>query len=137
MNPFFQHIITEVVRQRLKNKKYRPTQFEKAVRNTKVEFVHVIKDSIFILLGVLSASFGLKGFLLPNLFIDGGVTGIALIITELTEAPLSILLVAINLPFILLAFSTISKQFAIRSIIAIILLAVVVHFVPLDRKSVV
>ena len=99
MNTIFQYIITEAIKRRLKKKKYQSTQLEKALKNVKVEFTHIIKDSFFIILGVMSAGFGLKGFLLPNLFIDGGVTGIALIITELTQIPLSILLVAINLPY--------------------------------------
>ena len=95
----------------------------------KIKLTHLIRDSFLILLGVLSASFGLKGFLLPNLFIDGGVTGISLIIAELTTIPLSALLVAINLPFIIMAITTVNKQFAIRSIIAIFLLAISVHYI--------
>lgn len=130
MKTFFQYIINEVVKRKLKRNNSPLTKFEKEVIHTKVEFRHLIRDSFFILLGIISATFGLKGFLLPNAFIDGGVTGISLIITELTEIPLSILLVVINLPFIIMAFSTISKQFAIRSILAIFLLAIFVHFIP-------
>ncbi|MBL7105795.1 MAG: YitT family protein [Bacteroidales bacterium] len=132
MKPIFQYIIVETLKRQLKNKKQKlpSKQFEKEIINAKVEFTHLIRDSFFILLGVLSASFGLNGFLLPNSFIDGGVMGISLISTELTGIPLSILIVAINLPFLILGFSTISRQFALRSIIAIILLAVSVHFIP-------
>ena len=113
-----------------KNKKIPSKQFEKEITDAKVEFTHLIHDSFLILLGILSACFGLIGFLLPNSFIDGGVTGISLILTELTGVPLSILLLAINIPFIILALSTISRQFALRSLIAIILLAISVHFIP-------
>lgn len=130
MNPIFQYIISETVKRRLKKKKYQSTQFEKAIKNTKIEFSHLIRDSFFILLGVLSAGFGLKGFLLPNMFIDGGVMGISLTIAELTEIPLSVLIVVINLPFLIMGFSTISRQFALKSIIAIVLLAISVHFIP-------
>ena len=132
MKPIFQYIIVDTLKRQLKNKKQKlpSKQFEKEIINAKVEFTHLIRDSFFILLGVLSASFGLNGFLLPNSFIDGGVMGISLISTELTGIPLSILIVAINLPFLILGFSTISRQFALRSIIAIILLAVSVHFIP-------
>ena len=130
MKAIFQYIISEIVKRRLKKKKYQSTQFEKAIKNTKVEFSHLIRDSFFILLGVLSAGFGLKGFLLPNMFIDGGVMGISLTIAELTEIPLSVLIVVINLPFLILGFSTISRQFAFKSIIAIVLLAISVHFIP-------
>lgn len=91
---------------------------------------HIAKDTIFILIGIASAGFGLKGFLLPNLFIDGGAMGISLLIAETTGASLSILIVAINLPFLLLGYSQIGKQFALKSIIAIIGLAIVVHLIP-------
>ncbi len=89
-----------------------------------------IKDAIFIIIGVISAGFGLKGFLLPNEFIDGGAMGISLLISETTKFSLSILIVAVNLPFLVLGYSQISKEFVIKSILAIILLAIVVHFVP-------
>jgi len=97
---------------------------------TSKEFWKLVRELSFIGLGIISASFGLKGFLLPNSFIDGGVTGISLIISELTNIPLSYLLVALNIPFIILALSTINRQFALRSLIAIVLLALTVHFVP-------
>jgi uncharacterized membrane-anchored protein YitT (DUF2179 family) len=126
----FQYIISETVKRKLKKKKHPSTHFDKAIINTRVEFSHLIRDSLFILLGVLSAGFGLKGFLLPNMFIDGGVTGISLTIAELTEIPLSVLIVVINIPFIIMGVSTISRQFAFKSIIAIVLLALLVHFIP-------
>ncbi len=130
MNPIFQYIIVERVKRQLKKKQEKSSSevFEKTVTVTKVEFKHIIHDVVLVLLGILSASFGLKGFLLPNTFIDGGVTGISLIVTEVSGIPLSYLLVAINIPFMLMAFSTISRQFALRSIAAVTLLAISVHF---------
>ena len=80
MNPIFQYIISETAKRRLKKKKYQSSQLEKVIKNTKVDFFHLIRDSFYILIGVLSAGFGLKGFLLPNMFIDGGVMGISLTI---------------------------------------------------------
>jgi len=130
MNPIFQYIISEAAKRRLKKKKYQSSQLEKVIKNTKVDFFHLIRDSFFILIGVLSAGFGLKGFLLPNMFIDGGVMGISLTIAELTEIPLSVLIVVINLPFLIMGFSTISREFALKSIFAIVLLAISVHFIP-------
>ncbi|MBN4070400.1 YitT family protein [Olleya sp. AH-315-F22] len=96
----------------------------------KINITHLISETIFTLIGIVSAGFGLKGFLLPNSFIDGGVTGISLLTTEITGISLSILIVVINLPFIILGFSQIGKEFALKSIIAIIGLALVIHFVP-------
>lgn len=132
MKPVYQYIIVEILKRQFKNKKQKlsSNQFEKEIINKKVELTHLARDSFLILLGIVSASFGLNGFLLPNSFIDGGVMGISLILTELSEIPLSIYIVAINIPFMIMGFSTISKQFALRSIIAVILLALAVHFIP-------
>ncbi len=129
MNSFFRYVILKTVKYKLKNDKYQSKKIKNIKENTEVEFSHFFLDSFFIIVGVLAASFGLKGFLLPNMFLDGGVMGISLIIAELTNIPLSILIIAINLPFIVLGFSTISKQFAFKSIVAIVLLAFSVHFI--------
>ena len=89
-----------------------------------------IKDAFFIFFGVFAAGFGLKGFLLPNGFIDGGAVGISLLLRELTPLSLSILLVIVNIPFILLGYKTISKEFALKTAVGIILLALIVAFIP-------
>ena len=82
-----------------------------------------IRDTFFISTGILSAAFGLESFLLPNRFIDGGVTGISLLITETTILPLYALIFLVNLPFLLLGFKVVGKNFAIKTTIAILGLA--------------
>jgi uncharacterized membrane-anchored protein YitT (DUF2179 family) len=89
-----------------------------------------IRSALFITIGVLSAGFGLKGFLMPNDFIDGGVTGISLLINAKTNFPLSPLIIVLNIPFILLGWQQISKFFSIKSIVAIGMLAIAVALVP-------
>ena len=84
------------------------------------------KDVILIVLGIFSAAFGFKGFLLSNHFIDGGATGISLLISALTSIPLYILLICINIPFIILGYKIIGKAFAIKTLLAISGLALVV-----------
>ncbi|WP_367177067.1 YitT family protein [uncultured Eudoraea sp.] len=79
-----------------------------------------IRDTFFISTGILSAAFGLESFLLPNRFIDGGVTGISLLITETTTLPLYSLIFLVNLPFLLLGWKVIGKNFAIKTTIAIL-----------------
>ncbi len=133
MNPYFQQIIIEtVVKHQLKkkNKKIDDKKLKAKVKISKVNITHIVRDTIFILIGIVSAGFGLKGFLLPNSFIDGGATGISLLISETTIVPLSILIVVINFPFIILGYSQIGKQFGFKSILAIIGLALIVHFIP-------
>ncbi|HXK82392.1 MAG TPA: YitT family protein [Bacteroidales bacterium] len=120
----------------MKNKDIKNTSeqllYLKRVAEQKSNFRGHLRDGFLIIIAVVSASFGLKAFLLPNHFIDGGVMGISLITTKLSGIPLSYLIVAINLPFVFLGFSTISRNFAFRSIIAIVLLAISVHFLPID-----
>ena len=105
-------------------------QMIQEISDAKVEIRHFGRESFSIILGVLSASFGLEGFLLPNEFIDGGAMGISLIFRNLFDIRLSILVVVINIPFLILAFSTVGRAFAIKSIIAIIFLAMVLYFIP-------
>ncbi|MBC8153056.1 MAG: YitT family protein, partial [Bacteroidetes bacterium] len=73
------------------------------------------KDIAFILAGIISAGMGLKGFLLSSHFIDGGVTGISMLIANTTTVPLSALLLLINLPFVVLGYRQIGWSFAVKS----------------------
>ncbi|MEZ4934462.1 MAG: YitT family protein [Saprospiraceae bacterium] len=133
MSPIFQQIIQDAVEQHIKKKRpgsdITPSLIKRESRNVEVEVVHFIKDALLICAGVAAAAFGLNSFLLPNAFIDGGVTGISLLVEVVTGISLSYLLIAINLPFLLMGIRVVSPHFAVKSAIAIILLAVVVHFV--------
>lgn len=74
---------------------------------------------LLIVLGILSAGMGLKGFLLSSRFIDGGVTGISMLLSDVLKFPLAILILVINLPFIALGYRQIGKKFAVKSALAI------------------
>ena len=76
-------------------------------------------NTTLVILGILSAGFGLKGFLLSSHFIDGGVTGISMLLADVFGWPLSILILLINLPFIALGYRQIGRSFAIKSTLAI------------------
>ncbi len=89
----------------------------------------LVSDVLLMLIGILSASFGLKGFLLPSNFIDGGVTGISLLVEVKTDIPLSVLLVVINTPFIVFGYWQIGRKFFIKSLIAIAGLALAVELI--------
>ncbi|WP_100612875.1 YitT family protein [Confluentibacter lentus] len=134
MNSFISKILVEIARKSIKSKQKTDNpvsnkQIVPIVRRFEVEISHAIKEYIFIIIGVFSAGFGLKGFLLPNRFIDGGATGMSLLLQNVTNLDLSYFLILVNLPFIILASKTLNIKFAIRSIAAIALLAFVVHFV--------
>ncbi len=89
------------------------------------------KDLFFIASGIFMATIGLKSFLFPNHFLDGGAMGISLLLHLSTEFDLSIFIVIINLPFILIGAKQISKDFALKSTLAILILAILVHFIEL------
>lgn len=87
-------------------------------------------NALLILLGILSASMGLKGFLFSSNFIDGGVTGVSMLLAKMTSLPLSAWLPIINIPFIGLAYKTLGRAFAIRSVLAIAGLALSILVIP-------
>ena len=87
-------------------------------------------ESIYILLGVFSAAFGIKGFLLSSHFIDGGVTGVSMLLSQITGYPIALLLPTVNIPFVLVAYRQLGTKFALKSCLAIAALALVLAFVP-------
>tara|TARA_R110002051_G_scaffold143507_3_gene216429 strand:+ start:10855 stop:11733 length:879 start_codon:yes stop_codon:yes gene_type:complete len=97
--------------------------------NEKVDYRLFAKDTFFIVIGIFTAAFGLESFLLPNSFIDGGATGISLLIAETADIPLYLLIIAVNIPFIFLGYKVIGKIFAIKTGFAILGLALVLAVV--------
>lgn len=85
---------------------------------------------IYIILGVFSAGFGLKSLLLPNHFIDGGATGISLMITHVSKLPFSIIIILINIPFLFIGYKKFGKKLVWSTMIAITGLSLAVQFFP-------
>lgn len=81
-----------------------------------------------IAIGILLASVGLKMFLLPNGFLDGGATGIAILLSELSNFDISYVLIIVSIPFLILAWYSLSKRIFIKSVLSIISLAIIIHF---------
>jgi len=102
----------------------------KVQRKKKISTRSFLVEIFLIMMGVLSAGFGLRGFLLPNKFIDGGAVGISLLISALTHLSLPLLLIIVNTPFIILGYKIIGRLFAIKTAVAIAALAVVVAVIP-------
>jgi len=86
-------------------------------------------NALLILGGILAAGMGLKGFLFSSHFIDGGVTGISMLLAKTTPLPLAVWLPVVNLPFVVLGYHQLGRAFALRSALAIIGLAVVLAVV--------
>jgi uncharacterized membrane-anchored protein YitT (DUF2179 family) len=132
MIPQIRSIIEEATRKKLPNPDHdrkSPYRAAKEKFHTKVLLIHTMRDIILVIVGVASAGFGLKGFLLPNHFIDGGATGISLLINQTTGIPLSLVIIIINIPFLVLGYTQIGKNFVIKTAFGILLLAFFVAFV--------
>ncbi|WP_460894789.1 YitT family protein [Rufibacter soli] len=93
-----------------------------------------IRDLVLILIGIASAAVGLKGFLIPNHFIDGGVTGLSMLLSKSSGLPLPLLILLINVPFLLAGYKQVAKSFAIKSLFAVMGLATLLIF--LDFPSI-
>src|SRR5215217_8004576 len=66
-------------------------------------------NALLIVLGILSAAMGLHGFLLSSNFIDGGVTGVSMLLAKVTAAPLSVWLPLVNAPFVAVGYSQMGR----------------------------
>lgn len=88
------------------------------------------KDFLLIVAGVFSAAFGVKGFLLSSHFIDGGVTGISMLLSYIFDYPISIFLLLLNIPFIILGYHQIGLKFVIKTTLAILGLSFCIYLVP-------
>jgi uncharacterized membrane-anchored protein YitT (DUF2179 family) len=124
MNRFWKHLVIQNLLRRnrrttIAGPLYSDYKLAKALREMRVSASEHVKDAILITIGIFSASFGLKSFLLINNFIDGGVTGISLLVSAVTEIPLYYLIVGINIPFIIMGSKIINPTFALKTALAI------------------
>lgn len=90
----------------------------------------IIQDILFMLIGVAFAGYALKGFLVPNRFFDGGVTGISLLIHELYHFNLGLVIIVLNLPFIAISFFSVGLRFAVRMLISVVMLCICLMLLP-------
>jgi uncharacterized membrane-anchored protein YitT (DUF2179 family)/predicted metal-dependent HD superfamily phosphohydrolase len=89
-------------------------------------------DILLMIFGVATAGLALKGFLVPNHFFDGGITGISLLIHELyhNKINLAFVIIVANIPFIIMSAYVASRRFAIKSLICVILLGICLYYIP-------
>ncbi len=99
------------------------------MRERMKKFTREAINTLLILLGILAAGMGIKGFLLSSHFIDGGVTGISMLLSDVLHLPLAIFIPVINLPFIAVGYRQIGGKFAIKSALAIAGLSLCLAFI--------
>ncbi len=91
-----------------------------------------IKDTIYIITGILFCSFALNCFLIPNHFLDGGVTGMSLMISSYTHVDITYAIILTNIPFIIIGAYQVNRRFALKTLACIVGLALALHFVHYD-----
>ncbi len=103
-------------------------------KNDRVDWklVFSLKNFLHLLAGTGLAVLAMKGFMIPNRFLDGGVTGISILLHELYHVNISLLVILLNLLFIYLGYKKIGKTFAIQTCIAVILLSLGLWFININ-----
>lgn len=100
----------------------------KKIKNKSLRY---LMEYIMLTLGSIVAAFALEQFLIPNTILDGGITGISIIVYKLTNIPLGILVVLLNLPFIYIGYRNLGKRFLIRTIYAMLCFSLFLSFFEL------
>jgi uncharacterized membrane-anchored protein YitT (DUF2179 family)/predicted metal-dependent HD superfamily phosphohydrolase len=112
------------------------TQIEETLMHHKRDRVAAfVQDSLLMISGIVLAAIGLKYFLVPNKFFDGGVTGLSLLLHELTHVNLAVAIVGLNLPLIIMSYFSVGKKFAFRMFAAVLLVAICQEFAPVHAVT--
>lgn len=92
--------------------------------------LETLQDYFLMFIGVISAGFALKGFLVPNHFFDGGVTGMSLLLHEIYHLNLAVVIVLLNLPLIIISYFSVSKSFAYKTFASVLMLGICLYLLP-------
>lgn len=95
-----------------------------------VHISQIVTDTLSTIIGILFCGFALKGFLVPNQFFDGGVTGISLLVHEIYHINIAYVIIVANLPLIIMAGFQVNRNFAVRTFVAILGLGLCLLFIP-------
>ena len=87
-----------------------------------------IVNFIMLTLGTVISAFALEQFLIPNTILDGGITGISIIIYKLTNIPLGVLVVFLNIPFLYIGYKNLGKKFLIRALYSMLTFSLFLSF---------
>ncbi len=128
---FTQTAISERDTQKQINRDWLKARIESTFSNPKREKpFEIIQDILIMVIGVVFAGYALKGFLVPNRFFDGGITGISLLIHELYDFNLGLIIIVLNLPFIAVSFFSVGLRFAVRMLISVVMLSICLMLLP-------
>ncbi|MBK8699197.1 MAG: YitT family protein [Saprospiraceae bacterium] len=99
------------------------------------KFIFSPFSMLYTLAGIFCAIFALKGFMIPNHFLDGGVTGISILLHEVFHIDISLLLIVLNIPFVIIGYKKIGKTFGVQALIAIALLGILMNVIQVPTVT--
>jgi len=88
------------------------------------QYVNYFIKYLFLFIGSILAAVGLEIFLIPNNMIDGGVVGISIMLSFLSQYPLGLFIFLLNIPFLVLGYKHIGKTFVISTLFSITSLSI-------------
>jgi len=94
-----------------------------------------LQSIVYTTLGLFIAVIALKGFMIPNSFLDGGVTAISILVNKVFKIHMSVLLIVFNLPFLIIGYRKMGKTFIIQSLLAILIMAALMYFVNIPTVT--
>jgi uncharacterized membrane-anchored protein YitT (DUF2179 family) len=84
------------------------------------------KNYLFILAGSVLLSLGVVWFLTPNQLLTGGTAGLSLLLHYVTPFTIGTIMIAINIPLLIVGVKYLGKMFAIRTVITLLLISVLI-----------
>lgn len=93
----------------------------------KTPWFKTLINFIFIIIGAAIAAYALEGILVPNSILDGGVTGISIILNILFEWKLGILIFIINIPFLYVGYKNLGKKFLLKAVFSILVFSILLE----------
>lgn len=106
-------------------------------KTNKVEWntIFSVSSILYTVSGLFIAVVALKGFMIPNSFLDGGVTAISILVNKVFHIHISILLIVFNIPFLVIGYHKLGKTFIVQSLIAILIMAILMFFVKVPTVT--
>ncbi|MNB98160.1 hypothetical protein D3C81_285660 [compost metagenome] len=89
-----------------------------------VKMARLAQRTIMMIIGASMMAVALEIFLVPNQMVDGGITGISIMLSHIFHIPLGILLTLLNLPFLVIGYKQIGKTFALSTLFAVVIMSI-------------
>ena len=98
------------------------------MKTIKDKRVRRVISFVMLLIGTIIAAAALECFLIPNTILDGGVTGISIIIHKLFHIPLWLLIIIVNIPFVFVGYKNLGRDFLIRTVFSMLSFSLFISF---------